>query len=67
MSPTLHTDRGRAAFLLVALAALAPALDGESRRAILVGIDNYNPDAATQAELQRNRQPPAVKRPGVEG
>jgi hypothetical protein len=42
-------------------------LHGESRRAILVGIDNYNPDSATQAQLLRDLKPPAVKRPAVEG
>jgi len=60
-------NRGRAAFLVVVLAAFGSALHGESRRAILVGIDNYNPDAATQAQLLRNLKPPAVKRPAIEG
>ena len=67
MSHSLHTDRGRVAFLVVALAAFGSALHGESRRAILVGIDNYNPDPATQAQLLRDLKPPAVKRPAVEG
>ena len=58
---------GRAAFLVFGLAALGSALHGESRRAILVGIDNYNPDAATQAQLLRDLKPPTVKRPAVEG
>jgi len=60
-------NRGRAAFLVVVLAAFGSALHGESRRAILVGIDNYNPDPATQAQLLRNLKPPAVKRPAIEG
>jgi len=47
--------------------ALGSTLHGESRRAILVGIDNYNPDPATQAQLLRDLKPPAVKRPAVEG
>jgi hypothetical protein len=64
---SLRTDLGRAAFLVFALAALASALDGESRRAILVGIDNYNPEPAAQAQLLRDLKPPAVKRPAVEG
>ena len=67
MSLPLHTDRDRAAFLIVALAAFGSALHGESRRAVLVGIDNYNPDPATQAQLLRDLKPPAVKRPAVEG
>jgi hypothetical protein len=67
VSLPLHTDRGRAAFLLLALAALGPALDGESRRAILVGIDTYNPDPGIQAQLLRDLKPAAVKRPAVEG
>ena len=32
-----------------------------------MGIDNYNPDAATQAQLLRDLKPPTVKRPAVEG
>ena len=67
MSHSLHTDRGRAALLLVAIAGLASVLHGESRRAILVGIDNYNPDPAYQAQLLRDLKPPVVKRPTVEG
>jgi hypothetical protein len=67
VSPSLYTDLGRAAFLVVALAALGSTLDGESRRAILVGIDNYNPDADTQAQLLRDLKPATVKRPAVEG
>jgi len=67
VSPTLHTGRGRAAFPVVALAAAASVLHGESRRAILVGIDNYNPDPDTQAQLLRDAHPPTVKRPAVEG
>src|ERR1019366_4465220 len=62
-----YTDLGRAAFLIFALAALGSALDGASRRAILIGIDTYNPDATTQAQLLRDLKPPAVKRPAVEG
>jgi len=62
-----YTDLGCAAFLVFALAVLGSALDGASRRAILVGIDNYNPDATTQAQLLRDLKPPAVKRPVVEG
>jgi len=64
---SLYTDVGRAAFLVFTLAALGSALDGESRRAILVGIDNYNPDATTQAQLLRDLKPATVKRPAVEG
>jgi hypothetical protein len=58
---------GRAAFLVFALTALVSALDGESRRAILVGIDTYNPDPDTQAQLLRDLKPPTLKRPAVEG
>lgn len=53
--------------LLAALVIFGGALHGESRRAILVGIDNYNPDPSTQAQLTRDLKPPAVKRPAVEG
>jgi len=57
---------GRAASLVIALAALGSALDGESRRAILVGIDHYNPDATAQAQLLRVKSA-TVKRPVIEG
>ncbi|MGA2194572.1 MAG: caspase family protein [Bryobacteraceae bacterium] len=67
MSLSLHTDRGPAALLVLTLLALASTLHGESRRAILVGIDNYNPDPAIQAQLLRDLKPPVVKRPAVEG
>jgi len=67
VSHSLHTDRGPAALLVLALVALGSTLHGESRRAILVGIDNSNPDPATQAQLLRDLKPPAVKRPAVEG
>jgi hypothetical protein len=58
---------GRTAFFAFALAALGSALQGASRRAILVGIDNYNPDPDTQARLLRDLKPPTVRRPSVEG
>ena len=67
MPLSFHTALGRTAFLVFALAAAGPALQGESRRAILVGIDHYNPDAATQAQLLRDLKPATVKRPAVEG
>ena len=67
MSQLHPTDRARAAFLVLTLAAFGSALHGESRRAILVGIDNYNPDPAYQAQLLRDLKPPVVKRPTVEG
>src|ERR1035438_6296057 len=67
VSHLLQTDRVPAALLVLTLLALGSALHGESRRAILVGIDNYNPDAATQAQLLRDLKPPTVKRPAVEG
>jgi len=47
--------------------AIGSALHGESRRAILVGIDEYNPDPDTQAQLLRDLHPPTLKRPAVEG
>ena len=52
---------------MFALAAAGANLNAASRRAILVGIDNYNPDAGAQAQLLRDPHPPAVKRPAVEG
>jgi hypothetical protein len=58
---------GRAAFFFFTLAVPAFLLHGESRRAILVGIDNYNPDSSTQAQILRDLKPPTVKRPAVEG
>jgi len=67
VSLRIQAGLGRTAFLFLALGAPGSALHGASRRAILVGIDNYNPDASTQAQLQRDLKPPAVKRPAVEG
>ena len=66
MSLAHHTARDHA-LLVFALAALSSALHGESRRAILVGIDKYNPDPATEAQLLRDLKPPVVKRPAVQG
>jgi hypothetical protein len=63
----LRTHVGRTALLVSALAALVSALHGESRRAILVGIDNYNPDPGAQAQLRSESKPATVKRPAVEG
>jgi len=57
---SLRAVLGRAAFLVCALTAFGSSLDGESRRAILVGIDTYNPDSATQAQLLRELKPPTV-------
>jgi hypothetical protein len=67
VSHSLYADLGHTALLALALAAFGPALHGESRRAILVGIDNYNPDPSTQAQLLRDLKLPTVKRPAVEG
>ena len=67
VSFSLYTDMRRAAFLIFALAAPGLLLHGESRRAILVGIDNYNPSDDARAQLLRDLKPPAVKRPPVEG
>ena len=67
MSLLLNTALGRAAFLGIVLSAIGSALHGESRRAILVGIDEYNPDPDTQAQLLRDLHPPTLKRPAVEG
>jgi hypothetical protein len=49
--------------LLIAVAPLA----AESRRPILVGINNYNPDPATQARLSAEAKPGEVERPRVNG
>jgi Caspase domain len=67
VSHSLQTDRGRKAFLLVPLFLLVSTLHGQTRRAILVGIDDYNPDPDTQARLVRDLKPPVVKRPAVQG
>jgi hypothetical protein len=64
---SLHTDWGRVALLVAVLAAFSSVLEGASRRAILVGIDNYNPDSSTQAQLLRDLKPSKVKRPAVQG
>jgi hypothetical protein len=39
----------------------------ETRRAILVGIDVYNPDNPTKSQLRAASKPSAVKRPTVKG
>jgi hypothetical protein len=39
----------------------------QSRRAILVGIDDYNPDAAERARIERQAATAAIPRPKVEG
>jgi hypothetical protein len=40
---------------------------GQTRRALLVGIDNYNPDSGERARLTRAAHPPTVARPPVQG
>jgi hypothetical protein len=42
-------------------------IHAQSRRAILVGIDNYNPDNTVRARLARQPSAPAPPRPKVEG
>src|ERR1700742_4867485 len=42
-------------------------LTAESRRAVLIGIDNYNPDSAERARLSRDPVASTVARPKVEG
>lgn len=39
----------------------------QSRRAVLVGIDDYNPDPAERARLERQPVSTAIQRPKVEG
>ncbi|MGP8247582.1 MAG: caspase family protein [Bryobacteraceae bacterium] len=67
MSLPIHTGLGRVAFFIFTLAAPGFVLCGESRLAILVGIDNYNPDSSTQVQILRDLKPSTVKRPVVEG
>ncbi len=52
---------------LLFLLVLPYTLAAQSRRAILVGIDNYNPDDGERARLQRQPVSTAVVRPKVEG
>ncbi len=42
-------------------------LHAQSRRAILVGIDNYNPDSSERARLERQPRGGGVLRPKAEG
>lgn len=51
-----------AVFLVVPL-----TLGAQSRRAILVGIDDYNPDGAERARLERQPVSTIIQRPKVEG
>ena len=51
-----------AVFLLIPITSGA-----QSRRAILVGIDDYNPDSSERARLERLPVSTAIQRPKVEG
>lgn len=53
--------------LIVFSVGLTFAAHAESRRAILVGINQYNPDASARSRLQTNAKAPAMARPRVEG
>ncbi len=52
---------------LASLLILPLSVSAQSRRAILVGIDNYNPDTNERAKLERQPPSGAVQRPKVEG
>lgn len=53
-------------FSLFAIAA-GGGLSAETRRAVLVGIKTYNPDAATRLRLEQAVKPGKVRRPAVIG
>ncbi len=59
--------RFRTALLFFCLIVLPLTLDAQSRRAVLVGIDDYNPDAAERAKLQQQPIANGFPRPKVEG
>jgi hypothetical protein len=55
-------------FCWLALLLITPFLsDAQSRRAVLVGIDDYNPDPAERARLERQPVSMAIQRPKTEG
>src|SRR5258708_4256326 len=54
--------------VLVCLFVIIPlTMWAQSRRAILVGIDNYNPESGERARLERQPGSSAISRPKVEG
>lgn len=55
------------ALLFSFLTVLPLTLNAQSRRAILVGIDDYNPDAGERAKLQQQPIANGSSRPKVEG
>ncbi len=60
------TTRGKCLFFAVFLAA-QPLVLAQSRRAILVGIDQYDPDPATRARIEKQPKPSSYPRPAVDG
>jgi hypothetical protein len=59
---------GRSLIFGISCLLLSPLFTfGESRRALLVGIDNYNPNAADRARIARAEKPAAAARPAVQG
>jgi hypothetical protein len=60
------TTRGKYVFLAAVLVAPSVAF-AQNRRAILVGIDQYNPDPATRARMEKQASPAPYPRPAVEG
>jgi hypothetical protein len=55
------------AFLAVAQLVAVPRAAAQNRRAVLVGIDRYDPDPATRARITAQTLPPRFPRPAVNG
>ncbi len=58
---------GRICTIFIACLLLPVAAFSETRRALLVGIDNYNPESRDRARLARTEKGAAPTRPAVEG
>lgn len=54
-------------FLFAVCLVIPVTLSGQSRRAVLVGIDEYNPDPAERARLARQSVSASIPRPKIEG
>lgn len=65
----MRAVRSGGLFLTIYAACLLLPLPapGETRRAVLVGIDNYNPESGDRARLLRAAGPAAARRPAIEG
>src|SRR5580704_16217080 len=64
-NPGMNASR-QCAFL-AAFLVVAPSVGAQSRRAILVGIDQYDPAPAARSRIAAQASPPHFPRPAVDG